>query len=1437
MENNKVRYNQRKLTPSWVSPYMLLFYLIFFIVIIFFIIYPYVWGGNARQITFTEPFSEVLNNFAQTITHKDLLQNAQLFYPGATIDFSKLMSWLPTNPILIPEWVNQMDVFQGEMISNHMILTNHHNVDIDRVDVIGLYTYTLDTIGNNTNLPTIMASFIARFTFINNLISSAEILHNATSTFLWYSSTGVDGTPVIPMAKKSIIPRAIPDMQRWDIILNQIDRLLDVGQRNTGLSICNTTQFLILKSMFDPMGTDPNNKCNIEALESEITVPLTCSGNGGIDNSCLPTFYEFLNVTTLDVSNLTCPMGPIVDDDMCFPQRIATINLIPAHPPTDDFTLVGGPGIEVTGLVNGLTIRNLGVLGIIFNGKNPIVNATLLPNQVLVLAPLPQPPNTVYAGPESGMLSDEPSFRQIISDDILNISASKITGILPVESGGTGSGIPLLGDRIMISFNNTIIEGPPIFDFNGTGGLIQAGDGIVIDLVNSTYVITASPRITSIDLNVPVDIFTVTSSPIIDGPGILTFTVDPQSANTFWAGPVSGMNSDPMFRLIVNDDLPNNISISKLEGILPVEKGGTNSGDSLINDKIMVSSGGKIVEAMSINGTGLTFDVTSGVITINNEGLLSASLSMPSDIFTVTGSPTVGNNGAFTVTKKTQSAMTFLAGPVNGVPAIPTFRAMNTLDLPPLNDGELYIGSGGQATIATLTAGTNIMITQGPGTIIISSNTTGGGIGGNATVSSVGLSLPTDLFTVTGSPVITTGTLTGTLKVQGMNEVWAGPATGGSGVPDFRLLVEADMPVLPNGQVLIGTGTGMVGASLTAGSGIMITEGSGSITIEATTLGTVTSIGITTPSFLNVSPSSITSSGTFSFTLISQSENTFFAAPDGSAGIPTCRSMAIRDLPQLSDGQLYIGSTGSPMVAATLSAGTGISITTGAGSIMVESTALVSSVALSLPASTFSISGSPVTSTGTLTGNFIAQTANTIFAGPGSGPSAIPTWRTLVTGDLPPLGNGEFYIGNLGIPTVSTISAGTGITVTPGPGTLTVSNAGVTSVALSLPSIFTVSGSPVTTTGTLTGTLQTQIANTIFAGPTSGPAAQPTFRNMVEEDLPALANGELYIGNAGLPTISTLTAGAGISITNGPGSIVIANTGGTGTVTSVGLSLPGIIFGVTGSPVTTSGTLTASLNTQTANTIFAGPTSGVPSTPTFRSLTPPDLPPLLDGELYIGNGGTPTVASLTAGSGITITPGAGSITIASTAGSGTVTSVALSLPASVFSVSGSPVTTSGTLTGTLNTQSANTVFAGPTSGGAATPTFRALTSADIPAPTSLNYFEATSVITQAGISSGTYTLITSMTLTPPAGTYQVNFSASGEPSASSGFYDYVIFNGVNPLLHSERTVRGQNVVVTMYTQGVVVANGVDSISVQIRKFSGSGSIDIYERSLFLLRIG
>lgn len=70
----------------------------------------------------------------------------------------------------------------------------------------------------------------------------------------------------------------------------------------------------------------------------------------------------------------------------------------------------------------------------------------------------------------------------------------------------------------------------------------------------------------------------------------------------------------------------------------------------------------------------------------------------------------------------------------------------------------------------------------------------------------------------------------------------------------------------------------------------------------------------------------------------------------------------------------------------------------------------------------------------------------------------------------------------------------------------------------------------------------------------------------------------------------------------------------TGTVTSVGLSLPNI-FTVSGSPITGSGTLSASLATQAANYVWAGPTTGGDAAPTFRALVAGDIPSLTSAKI------------------------------------------------------------------------------------------------------------------------------------------------------------------------------------------------------------------------------
>src|ERR1017187_7897257 len=68
--------------------------------------------------------------------------------------------------------------------------------------------------------------------------------------------------------------------------------------------------------------------------------------------------------------------------------------------------------------------------------------------------------------------------------------------------------------------------------------------------------------------------------------------------------------------------------------------------------------------------------------------------------------------------------------------------------------------------------------------------------------------------------------------------------------------------------------------------------------------------------------------------------------------------------------------------------------------VFINGTGTVSSIGLSLPSSVFLVSNSPVTSTGTLTGQFISQNPNTVF-GNCSGSSAIPAFCSLIANQLP----------------------------------------------------------------------------------------------------------------------------------------------------------------------------------------------------------------------------------------------------------------------------------------------------------------------------------------------------------------------------------------------------------------------------------------------------
>jgi hypothetical protein len=156
------------------------------------------------------------------------------------------------------------------------------------------------------------------------------------------------------------------------------------------------------------------------------------------------------------------------------------------------------------------------------------------------------------------------------------------------------------------------------------------------------------------------------------------------------------------------------------------------------------------------------------------------------------------------------------------------------------------------------------------------------------------------------------------------------------------------------------------------------------------------------------------------------------------------------------------------------------------------------------------------------------------------------------------------------------------------------------------------------------GTVTTGSAGSSAAVTNSGTSSAAVFNFTIPQGAAGTNGTNGTNGTAATIAVGTVTTGAAgtsaIVTNSGTSSAATLNFtiprgdtgaggGGSGTVTSVGLVLPGV-FSVSGSPVTTTGNITATLATQSANLVWAGPTTGVAAAPSFRSLAVADLPPI-----------------------------------------------------------------------------------------------------------------------------------------------------------------------------------------------------------------------------------
>jgi hypothetical protein len=540
-------------------------------------------------------------------------------------------------------------------------------------------------------------------------------------------------------------------------------------------------------------------------------------------------------------------------------------------------------------------------------------------------------------------------------------------------------------------------------------------------------------------------------------------------------------------------------------------------------------------------------------------------------------------------------------------------------------------GSGTVTSVAVSGGTTGLTTSGGPitssGTITLA-GTLGVANGGTGATTLTGYVKGTGITAMTASATIPGADISGNISGNAANVTGTvAIANGGTGQTTAANAINALLPSQStnSGKFLTTDGTSASWATISGSGTVTSVDVSGGTTGLTTSGGPVTGSGtITLAGTLGVA-----NGGTGATTLTGYVKGTGTTAMTASATIPgadisgnisgnaanVTGTVAVANggtgQTTYTDGQLLIGNTtGGTLTKATLTQGSGITITNGAGSITIaaNNAGTVTSVDVSGGTTGLTTSGGPVTGSGTIT---LAGTLGVANGGTGAvsltgyvkgtGTTAMTASATIPGADIS---------GNI---------SGNAANVT---GTVAVGNGGTGAVSLT---------GYVKGTGTTAMTASATIPGADVSGNISGNAANVT-------GTVAIANGgtgQTTAANAINALLPSQSTNSGKFLTTDGTSASWATVSGTGTVTSVAVSGGTTGLTTSGGPITTSGTITLAGTLAVAN--------GGTGQTTYT-----------DGQLLIGNstGNTLTKATLTAGSGIAVTNGGGSISVALASGYG-----------------------------------------------------------------------------------------------------------------------------------------------------------------------------------------
>lgn len=303
----------------------------------------------------------------------------------------------------------------------------------------------------------------------------------------------------------------------------------------------------------------------------------------------------------------------------------------------------------------------------------------------------------------------------------------------------------------------------------------------------------------------------------------------------------------------------------------------------------------------------------------------------------------------------------------------------------------------------------------------------------------------------------------------------------------------------------------------------------------------------------------------------SKTANFVLAAPNGSAGVPTFRAVLAADIPTLNQN-----TTGS---AATLTTGRTLAIT---GDLAYTSPSFDGSTNVTAAGTLATVN----TNVGSFTNASVTVNGKGLITAASSGTAPV----TSVTATSPVASTGG-ATPVISMPAATTSVSGyltsTDWNTFNGKGSGT-----VTSVAATAGTGISITGSPITTSGTLnitnTAPDQTVVLTSGTGISTSGTYPNFTITNSAPDQTVALTAGtgistsgtypNFTVTNSAPDQTVSLTGAGTTSITGTyPNFTITSNDSATGTVTSVAATVPSFLS-VSGSPITTSGTLAITLS-------------------------------------------------------------------------------------------------------------------------------------------------------------------------------------------------------------------------------------------------------------------